>query len=212
MHPVHHAAVKEARPRSRREQVVRSISISNLSVLSKTLERLVARQLLNCLYAADLMPDLQSAYRANHSTETAILKVLADIFRAVDSGDLDVLSLLDQFAAFDTVDHETPLHSLKKSYGLGGRVNDWFQSYISGRYQSVRFGASSSTMTKLVCGVPQGSVLGPILYMHSVHRRPASTGSCTRLGPPPLYADDTQIYGSVGLVTVTSSKIVFLTV
>ena len=69
--------------------------ISNLSVLSKTLERLVARQLLDYLYAADLMPDLQSAYRANHSTETAVLKVLSDILRAVDGGDLAALALLD---------------------------------------------------------------------------------------------------------------------
>jgi len=69
--------------------------ISNLSVLSKLLERLVARQLLDYLNAAKLLPELQSAYRANHSTETAVLKVLADILRAVDSGDLAALTLLD---------------------------------------------------------------------------------------------------------------------
>ena len=130
--------------------------ISNLSVLSKTLERLVARQLLDYLYAADLMPDLQSAYRANHSTETAVLKVLSDILRAVDGGDLAALALLDLSAAFDTVDHETLLHRLKQSYGLGGRAHDWFQSYLSGRFQSVRCGGTSSTPTKLYCGVPQG--------------------------------------------------------
>jgi len=65
------------------------------------LERLVARQLLEYLNAARLLPDLQSAYWAYHSTETAVLKVLADIFRAIDTGDLDLS------AAFDTVDHET---------------------------------------------------------------------------------------------------------
>jgi len=95
--------------------------ILNLSVLSQTLEKLVACQLLDYLYAADLMPDLQAAYRANHSTETAVL-VLADILPAVDGGDLAVLSLLDLSAAFDTVDHETLLQRMKKSYGLGGRV------------------------------------------------------------------------------------------
>ena len=134
-------------------------------MLSKTLERLVARQLLDYVYAADLMSDLQSAYRANRSTETAVLKVLADILRVVDSGDLAALALLDLSAAFDKVDHETLLHRLKQSNGLGGRAHDWFQSYFSGRFQSVRCEGTSSTPTKLYCGVPQGSVLGPILFL-----------------------------------------------
>jgi hypothetical protein len=167
--------------------------ISNLSVLSKTLERLVARKLLAYLYAADLMPDLQSAYRSHHSTETAVLKVLADILRAVDSGDLAALALLDLSAAFDTVDHQTLLLRLTKSYGLRGRVHDWFQSYLSGRVQSVRYGGTSSTSTMLVCGVPQGSVLGPILfllYTADLLRLVRSHGL-----DPHLYADDTQIYG-----------------
>ena len=100
--------------------------ISNLTVLSKTLERLVARQLLDYLSAADLLPDVQSAYRAHHSTETAVLKVLGDILRAVDSGDLAALALLDLSAAFHTVNHVTLLQRLRISYGLGGRVR--FQS------------------------------------------------------------------------------------
>jgi len=124
--------------------------ISNLSALSKTLERLVARQLLDYLSTVDLMRDQQSAYRANHSTETTVLNVLADILRAVDSGDLAALALLDLYAAFDTVDHETLLHRLKKSNGLGCRVHDWFQSYLCDRYQSIRCGGISSTRTKLV--------------------------------------------------------------
>jgi hypothetical protein len=69
--------------------------ISNLPVLSKLLERLVARQLLDYLTTSKLLPRLQSAYHARHSTETAILRVLADILRAVDSGDLVLLTLLD---------------------------------------------------------------------------------------------------------------------
>jgi hypothetical protein len=79
--------------------------ISNLSVLSKLLERLVARQLLDYLNTMGLLPELQSAYRAHHSTETAVVKVLADILRALDAGDLAMLTLLDLPAAFDTVDH-----------------------------------------------------------------------------------------------------------
>lgn len=167
--------------------------ISNLSVLSKLLERLVAQQLLLYLNSANLLPSLQSAYRANHSTETAVLKVLSDILLAIDAGNLSVLALLDLSAAFDTVDHEILLQRLNITYGLTGTVLHWFETYLVGRRQYVRFGSSSSSPTFIVCGVPQGSVLGPILFLlyvadvlsliegHGLH--------------PHLYADDTQIYG-----------------
>ena len=104
-------------------------------IVDTVLERLVARQLLDYLSAADLLPNVQSAYRAHHSTETAVLKVLGDILRAVDTGDLAALALLVLSAAFDTVDHVTLLQQLRISYGLGSRVHVWFQSYLSGRFQ-----------------------------------------------------------------------------
>jgi len=104
--------------------------ISNLSVLSKSLERLVSQQLVAYLRENDLLPDRQSAYRAHHSTETAVLRVLSDILLALDSGDIAVLMLLDLSAAFDSVDHSTLLPRLQTSYGLGGPVLAWFTSYF----------------------------------------------------------------------------------
>ena len=89
--------------------------ISNLSVLSKLLERLVAWQVFDCFTSSNLLPKLQSVYRAHHSTETAVLKVMVDILRAVDGGDLALLTLLDLSAAFDTVDHVTLLRRLETS-------------------------------------------------------------------------------------------------
>jgi len=109
------------------------------------------------------MPDLQSAYRLFHSTETALLKAIADILAAVDSGDLAVLTLLDLSAAFDTVD-DTLLRRLATSYGLDGCMMMWFTSYLSGRQQHIRTASTTSSASTVLYGVPQGSVLGLILF------------------------------------------------
>src|SRR5664279_4460440 len=126
--------------------------ISNLSVLSKLLERLVARQLLDYLTVSKLLPNLQSAYRAYHSTETAVLKVLSDILLAVDGGDLAVLTLLDLSAAFDTVNHDTLLRRLRISYGLHSSCHSWFASYLENRTQFVRCGTIKSAVASLLYG------------------------------------------------------------
>jgi len=166
--------------------------ISNLSVFSKLLERLVARQLLDYLSASKLLPDLQSAYRAHHSTETAVVKVLVDILKALDGGDLTMLTLLDLSAAFDTVDHAILLRRLVSSYGFRGCVLAWFTSYVDGRTYFVRCGAFKSVPTVVLCGVHQGSVLGPILFLlYTVDLVQLIQGYDLR---PHLYADDTQIY------------------
>jgi Reverse transcriptase (RNA-dependent DNA polymerase) len=125
----------------------------------------VSKQLVRYLKDNGLLPDLQSAYRAHHSTETAVLKVLSDILLALDSDDFAVLMLLDLSAAFDSVDHPTLLQRLQTSYGLSGVVIKWFTSYLNGRTQSVRSAKSRSPSSMLLYGVPQGSVLGPILFL-----------------------------------------------
>jgi len=142
----------------------------------------------------NLLPSGQSAYRDHHSTETAVLRVLSDILLALDSRNIAVLALLDLSAAFDSVDHATLLQRLRTSYGLGGSAITWFTSYLHNRTQYVRLSGSRSTNIAVPKGVPQGSVLGPILFLlytadllqfvqrHHLH--------------PHAYADDTQIYGS----------------
>ena len=109
--------------------------ISNLSVLSKLLERLVVRQILNYLTSADLLPSLQSGFREGHSTETAVVRVLSDILHAVDCGDVAALVLLDLSAAFDTVDHDILLQRLQVTFGICDVAHRWIQSYLSGRTQ-----------------------------------------------------------------------------
>jgi hypothetical protein len=166
--------------------------ISNLSVLSKTLERLVARQLLAYLRVHNLLPPTQSGFRPGHSTETAILKVLSDILTAVDQGNIAALVLLDLTAAFDTVDHTVMLERLRRTFGITGGAHRWLQSYLSGRTQSVRRGDVRSLLTSIKCGVPQGSVLGPILFL--LYTADLPTIIEQHQLTPHLYADDTQIY------------------
>ena len=123
------------------------------------------RQLMYYLTSADLLPPVQSGFRPGQSTETAILRVLSDILQAVDRGDFDALVLFDLSAAFDTVDHEILIQRLQSTYSIHGSVLQWFRSYLLGRTQHVRRGSVRSSAVHLVCGVPQGSAISPILFI-----------------------------------------------
>ena len=105
----------------------------------------------------------QSAYKKLHSTRTALLRVHDDIFRAVDPVCTVVLLLLDLAEAFDTVDHGLLLRRLNTRFGIKGKVLAWFKSYLTDRSQFVSINESNSLGSNLMYGVPQGSVLGPIL-------------------------------------------------
>ena len=133
--------------------------ISSLSVLSKLLERMTVRQLLAYLSSADLHPPLQSGFRLGHSTETAVLRVLSDILLSVDRGDFAALVLLDPSAAFDTIDYDILLRRLETSFGVTGTDLSWFQTYLSGRTQYVRCGATRSAIQP-VCGVDKARFWG----------------------------------------------------
>ena len=117
------------------------------------------------LTAADLLPLHQSAYRKGHSTETALLKVCADLIEAMDQGNHVLLGLLDLSAAFDTVDQDILIERLSRSYGIRSTALNWFCSYLIDRRQYVQFNGDVSTVRTLKFGVPQGSVLCPLLYI-----------------------------------------------
>jgi len=135
---------------------------------------------------------LQSAYRRGHSTETAVLKVVADFLSAVDRGEVTFINLLDMSAAFDTVDHDILVDRLYHSFGLRDKALSWIVSFISGHTQKVRVGGQYSTSSAVYCGVPQGSVLGPILFLLYTADVPVIAG---RQGVGVYsYADDNQLF------------------
>jgi len=135
--------------------------------------------------------------------------MLSDILNAVDRGDVAALIFLDMSAAFDTVDHSILLQRLQSTFGIHDTVYQWFRSYLSGQRQCVRRGYIKSLITTLICGVPQGSVLGPVLFvMYTVDLIQLIKNHGL---VPHLYADDTQVYGScppsaVSALSATISK------
>jgi hypothetical protein len=166
--------------------------ISNLTFLSKIIEKVVVRQLVPYLESSTLMPKLQSGFRKGHSTETVLLRLISDVCDAIDAGHVTLLALLDVSAAFDTVDHGILLTRLRTSFGVVGQALQWVQSFLSGRQMMVVVGSGCSSWAPVTFGVPQGSVLGPLLY---VLYTADLTSIISALGARVhQYADDAQLY------------------
>ncbi len=165
--------------------------VSLLPFVAKTLERVVFNQLSLFLSQYNKLDAKQSGFRSGHSTETALLSVTEALRVSKADSKSSVLILLDLSAAFDTVNHQILLSTLS-SLGITGIPLSWFESYLTGRSFRVAWGGEVSKAHQLVTGVPQGSVLGPLLF---------STYT-TSLGPIiqahgfsyHCYADDTQLY------------------
>ena len=136
--------------------------ISNLNTISKIIERLALTRLRPQITESTNFNILQSAYRQRHLTETALLNILNDSYGHIDSGRSTLPVALDLSAAFDTTEHSVLLTRLQKSFGVTGMVGNWITSYLTDRSQFMHVGSESSAVTDCSCGVPQGSVLGPL--------------------------------------------------
>ena len=168
--------------------------ISNLSFVSKVVEKCASIQLVEFLEKNKLLPDVQSAYRRFHSCETATLKIMNDLAILLDNKSKAVLLLLDLSAAFDTVQHTTLLSKLKNQYGISGTALAWFRSYLKSRTTSVLIKDNRSEQIDIEIGVPQGSILGPILFiMYTQELQSIASRYGLKIH---LFADDTQIYVS----------------
>ena len=189
-------------PTAQKQALVRPIlkKPSNLSFVSKIVERLAANRFNAHTGLFNLLPARQSAYRQFHSTETAVTAVHNAIVQAIDSKRLSVLVLLDLSSAFDTVDHGILLNILQDRFGVRGHVYCWFKSYLTGRTQvfCTTSGRSDVVNLDLVdCSVPQGSVVGPQQF--SAYTEDMSENIEIHINGHHFYADTTQLQGSTSI-------------
>ena len=133
----------------------------------------------------------QSAYRIGHSTETGLTRIHNDILLAIDDNSCIILMLLDLSAALDAVDHDILLR-LEHRFGITGKALSWLTSYLTDRTQFVKVANEHSTSRKLLCNVPQGLLIGPIVY--SMYTAPLADIMRQHGLNFHFYADDTQLY------------------
>ena len=165
--------------------------ISNITFVAKITERFVAQQLQHFMEENRIYGIYQSAYRVHHSAETALVRIHNDIAQSIDSRRSVLLVLLDLSAAFDTINHNTLLRRLS-GYGLSGDVLAWLTSYLCNRTCIVRVKSGVSEVETITTGVPQGTVLGPLLF--NAYIAPLTTLLQKHNIHHHLYADDTQLY------------------
>ena len=163
--------------------------ISVLPILSKLLEKAVHTQLSTFLERNNLLNDSQFGYRENRSTDLASALLIDSIRKNGDNGLLTGTLFLDLSKAFDTINHDLIIKKLA-SYGVGNHETNWFSDYLFCRSQTVIVGNQKSSKFNVSCGVPQGSILGPLIFLMFFNDFPEqlSRANCLQ------YADDTVIY------------------
>ena len=162
--------------------------IALLSSLSKVMEKVVARRLTHHLEFNGLLTDKQHGYRRYRSTATCLLQLQEEILERYEKGEDTALMCFDSSAAFDTICHRILKEKLKL-YGVSESAMKWFDCYLSQRFQYCEIGGKASTLTQILQGVFQGSILGPLLYILYVNCIVTLEDRNTKLA---LYADDTS--------------------
>ena len=139
--------------------------VSNLPFLSKVLEKIVLARYNDHCDRYNLIPSFQSAYRPKHSCETSMVKLVNDLLWSMERKEATAVAVIDLSAAFDTVDHNILINLLHETFGIGDKALRWFQSYLENRYCKVKIGKDYSEKKLLNFSVPQGSCVGPVLYL-----------------------------------------------
>ena len=165
--------------------------VSNLCFIAKIQEKLVLSQVSSYLNSHNRYNTCQSAYRPGHSTETALLKVVGDLFLSPNKGNISVQALLNFSSAFDTIDHPILVHHLHTDFAFKDSVLQWFSSYLTDRTHYISLSKNCSAFAHVHSGVPQGSVLGPILFI--MYTTPLSATIDTHSMKHHSFADDLQL-------------------
>ena len=165
--------------------------VSVPSIFFKLLERVMYNRLLNFLNKYNILSINQFGFRKNHSTSLALIHLYDKISTAIDNREYTVGIFLDLSKAFDTVNHEIMLAKLEH-YGVRGNSLQWFKSYLSNREQFVQFNGHCSSTKRIVCGVPQGSILGPLLFLLYINDLCEASDALEFI----LFADDTNVFFS----------------
>lgn len=166
-------------------------SISILPTFSKILEKVIELQIVSYVYRFNIIPPKQSGFRARYSCSTALSDIVDDVITSQDSGDATVLVLLDYTKAFDMIDHNIMV-AILRYIGFVESASSLMFSFLSDRKQRVCLEGNKSDILVVKSGVPQGSILGPLLYSLYTFNIVRSLEYCQYH----LYADDTQIYAS----------------
>ena len=163
--------------------------ISLLSIFDKIIEKLMHKRLYNFLNEHSILFSNQFGFRKNNSTSTALIQITEKIKESIDKSKYGCGIFIDLRKAFDTVNHSILLSKMEH-YGARDTALEWFKSYLSNRKQYVYSNGESSQLKDITCGVPQGSVLGPLLFLIYINDLP----NISKLLQFLLFADDTNIY------------------
>ena len=161
---------------------------SVISAVAKVFERIIYDQIYAYLFEHDILSKSQSGFRSIHSTVTALLEATDSWAFDIDRGNVNAVVFLDLKKAFDTVDH-TILLSKLSAYGIQENAFNWFRSYLENRTQICSVSGSLSKTCSLQCGIPQGTILGPLLFLLYINDLP----NCLTNSYPRMYADDTHL-------------------
>ena len=163
--------------------------ISLLTSFSKVLEKVVYSRTIKFLNDHNILVDTQFGFRKKHSTTHAVLLLIDQVVKAIEAKSHTVGVFLDHSKAFDTINHEILMYKLFH-YGIRGRALEWFRDYLTNRLQFVHINDSNSSTQNITCGVPQGSLLGPLLFIIYINDLPKSSTLLSFL----LFADDSSLF------------------